>query len=509
MRLKLLLLLAATFLLYASFLERSPVYLNNDEAAFALQAHAIATTARDEHGRLLPLYFNILPGVWYHPVIVYVMALFLTVLPLTEWSVRLPTVVLAVANVGLVVVLARRVFRRENLALLAGGLLALTPSHFIHGRLACDYLYPVPFILVWLIALTSYLERPRLWLLFVAGLALGVGFYSYLASVVSMPMYVALTCAVLATTERKPIRPCRAVAASFLVALVPLTLWLSVHPDTLFGTVGRYRTHTELQSGLLTNLGERAMVFVKFFNPAYLFARDFGAVTSSTHRAGVFAAAMAIFLPVGVYQIISRRRSPLTLLLIAGFVLAPLAATIVNEPYTTDRAIALLPLGVLIGACGVERLWMSGVGWLRGATIALLISIPVQFVYFYYDYLTDYRRRSGFWFNGNNRGALEEIIAANPPGNPRTVYFAYKVPFIQFYWKLYLLKHHREDLLAHTEYFDVETLDADAVPADAIILTNSEDVVERTLIASGRFAETRKIPEADDSTAFALLEKRR
>ena len=82
-------------------------------------------------------------------------------------------------------------------------------------------------------------------------------------------------------------------------------------------------------------------------------------------------------------------------------------------------------------------------------------------------------------------------------------------PFIQFYWKLYLLKHHREDLLAHTEYFDVETLDADAVPADAIILTNSDDVVERTLIASGRFAETRKIPEADDSTAFALLEKRR
>ena len=54
-------------------LERSPIYLNNDEAAFAVQAHAIATTGHDDDGRLMPLYFNMLPSVWYQPVIVYLM----------------------------------------------------------------------------------------------------------------------------------------------------------------------------------------------------------------------------------------------------------------------------------------------------------------------------------------------------------------------------------------------------------------------------------------------------
>src|SRR5437867_4469478 len=269
MKLKLTLLLAGTLVLYASFLARSPIYLNNDETVFAIQAHAIATTAHDELGRLLPLYFNILPGVWYQPIIVYVMALFLTVLPVAEWAVRLPTVVIAVADVGLLVLLARRVFRNDQRALTAGALLALTPSHFIHGRLACDYLYPVPFVLVSLLCLTSHLERPRLSQLFLAGVTLGVGLYSYLASVVMMPLYLALTCALLAATQQKPWRPCVTVAAGFLIALVPLAIWLVVHPDTFFGTVGRYKAHTELESRLLTNLGQRALVFLKVCNPAY------------------------------------------------------------------------------------------------------------------------------------------------------------------------------------------------------------------------------------------------
>jgi hypothetical protein len=35
--------------------ESSPGFLSSDETAFAVQAHAIATTAHDENGRFLPL----------------------------------------------------------------------------------------------------------------------------------------------------------------------------------------------------------------------------------------------------------------------------------------------------------------------------------------------------------------------------------------------------------------------------------------------------------------------
>ena len=189
-------LAVATLLLYGTRLEHTPAYLHDAEVLFGLQAHAIATTARDVSGRLLPLYFQMQPigeNVWFHPVLVYFTALFLTVVPFSESSVRLPSAALGTLDVVLLYVLAKRIFGRKRDAALAAILLMLTPTHFIHSRIAMDYLYPVPFVLGWLIALSHYLEKPRAWILFAATTVLGIGVYTYIASVVMMPVYLALT----------------------------------------------------------------------------------------------------------------------------------------------------------------------------------------------------------------------------------------------------------------------------------------------------------------------------
>jgi hypothetical protein len=122
--------------------------------------------------------------------------------------------------------------------------------------------------------------------------------------------------------------------------------------------------------------------------------------------------------------------------------------------------------------------------------------------------MTGYRLRSAFWFNGNNRGLLEEVIAEEPRDRPRRVYLADNIPFITLYWKLYVVKHHREDLLGHWAYFNPANLDVDAMPADSIVVTNADDAFEREMIASGRFREVKKIFNADGSAPFARLAKR-
>src|SRR4029450_3151555 len=89
---------------YAWDLGANPVYLYVDEVVFALQAHAIATTAHDTNGRLLPLYFQmrqIADNSWFHPAIVYFMAPFVAVLPLSEAVIRFPSVVIGILNVCL------------------------------------------------------------------------------------------------------------------------------------------------------------------------------------------------------------------------------------------------------------------------------------------------------------------------------------------------------------------------------------------------------------------------
>src|SRR5438876_6905530 len=123
----------AAAVLYTAHLARVPSFLSSDETAFALQAHAIATTAHDENGRLLPLYFQMMQNVWFHPALVYCMAPVLAVVRPMPWAVRLPTVIVALVNLLLVFALGRRLGLSQTAAIGAVVLLALTPAHLIHG----------------------------------------------------------------------------------------------------------------------------------------------------------------------------------------------------------------------------------------------------------------------------------------------------------------------------------------------------------------------------------------
>ena len=92
-------------------------------------------------------------------------------------------------DIALMYLVARHLFRSDFIAAIAAGLLALTPAHFIHSRYGMDYVYPVPFILAWLLCLVLYNEKPRTWLLVLGSSILGIGFYCYISSIVMMPLY--------------------------------------------------------------------------------------------------------------------------------------------------------------------------------------------------------------------------------------------------------------------------------------------------------------------------------
>ena len=92
---------------------------------------------------------------WFTPVIFYLSAAVQLVLPFSEWSIRIPSVIVGLTNLVLLFVLGRRLFGNTWIALMSAALLALSPAHYIFSRYALDYLYPVPFLLAWLIALHS------------------------------------------------------------------------------------------------------------------------------------------------------------------------------------------------------------------------------------------------------------------------------------------------------------------------------------------------------------------
>jgi 4-amino-4-deoxy-L-arabinose transferase-like glycosyltransferase len=98
----LVVIVAASAWLYGYRLEYAPPHLEIDEVLIGLDAHAIASTGRDLRGERLPLYSQTAEHSWYQPLVIYLTALTLKVLPFSESSVRMPTICLAVVDIVLI-----------------------------------------------------------------------------------------------------------------------------------------------------------------------------------------------------------------------------------------------------------------------------------------------------------------------------------------------------------------------------------------------------------------------
>jgi 4-amino-4-deoxy-L-arabinose transferase-like glycosyltransferase len=526
------LLSLAVFAVYAFRLEHTPPHLHRDEVMFALQAQSIAATGHDLEGRLLPLYFEMRAmgeHVWFHPVLVYVTAMFLKVLPLGEQVVRIPSVVIGVIDVLLMFFIARRIFQSDRWALLVAAMLALTPVHVIHSRLAMDFIYPVAFVMAWLLCLLIYLERRRLAWLFLATVLLGLGFFSYIASMITMPLFVLVTLIALWITSTRSARPYAVAVAGFLCPLLVVSPWLLYHWSFVTDTLGRYQIGVAagtvgpvtphgspdvIVRGVLaglrpTMLAERLSLYWRFFDPAYLFVTGgYARLTNSTRHVGLFPLPFLLLVPLGLIQMITVRRTPISLMIFLGFALAPVAACLtVLEPYASDRELVLLPFGVLIAAFGAERLLASRTRWSRAAAIGLLALVPLHFLFFELDYFGDYHRRAAFWFDWNHRGGLEAIIAHNARGDRPILLSNGDDAMMAAFWRFEVLKYHRADLLTVTRYVDARTLDFTTVPARALILMNRNDVPLVERIASGQLRALAEIPEPADPPYYIVAER--
>ena len=468
------------------------MYLASDEAIIANDAYAIATTGRTLDGVFLPLYVYVsLSASWFMPYIYYWTAIWLQLLPLAEWSIRVPTTIIGLAGLILVYRVARRLqafsapsvpsVADRAVALIATAMLACAPTYFILSRYALDYLYPVPFILGWLYCLMTGLDsgRSRRWL-FAAGLCLGAGFYSYIASMALMPIYFALTLAALLAAKR-PARDHAAIVAGFAIPLVGFAIWLLQHPDVFRTTAERYGFAGQAVRGAPMDLAAIADRYWRFFHPDFLFLTGDSYLPFSTRTAGVFPLAGALLIALGVFAAVGPARSPMTLLLLAGFLVGPLPAAFLDDPGAIRRAMGMLPFGALLAGLGAGRLArisrvpylkvggylaglaaaVAGVGYLAWiyfgqarvsptglkvaaasivligmaaladrmrhgmvVTIGVAAAIAMQFVVFQVEYHGEYRLRSAVWLNGNLRGAMLRVIEEHDRRPGSKIYFA-------------------------------------------------------------------------------------
>ena len=580
--------------MYMRRLGDTPLYVTPDEAIIAVDAHALAMTGRDVHGEAFPLYFRVqMPGEtrfgWFMPVIFYASALVMRVLPFSEATARVPSALVGVFSIVLTFLVARRLFSEDGLvmdghvvhglAILAAVLLATTPAHFILSRYALDYLYPLPFVLGWFLLLLRFLERGDVRVLVAATVCLGVGFYSYISSVLMMPIYFALTLVVVLQRDR-PMFLSLAATAGFTAPLLPLVPFLLHHPGAFAQTAQRYAVYDAQRLNALQGLREffsypnierLTTLYWTFFNPGFLFFSGDSQMTFSTRSVGVFLLSLAVLIPAGAYGVL-RRRTTGGLLVLALFVTAPAAAVLVPESGAIIRAAAMLPFGALLATYGIICVWRSrlfararpvlmaaggalfamalvyagvtvvssarlskGTALLaagaivllavgraaqriklgRIAVVCLLLFVLLQFGSFWRDYFGDYRLRASTWLGGNVRGALEALIAHATQDRAPGIYFARirstsglldtRNRWMDAYWRFYLIKHQREDLLSRSN--DIDTNDVRGMASGSLVLANEGDQVAAGLLSSSQLKIVEAVPEVDGKPFFLILRR--
>lgn len=501
-------LTVTSVLLYATRLGFTPAYLMHDEMQFTLQAQSIASSGRDLSGRLLPVFFTEpeFPA-GRDPVIIYVTAAMLTWLPFSEMSARLPTALMGVLSILLMFLLARRLFGSDRAALVSAALLAFTPAHFMRSRLALSPQYAIPVVLAWLLVMVLFAERASVRRLAAAAAVLGAGVYTYLASVVMMPLYLALTLWWGGRTLGW--RAAGLAGLAFLVVLMPMALWYLTHPERTTQIVSAYQLAGAAGGGGLDLssmagvIRARLGLFWSFFSPAFLVVSGDSSLVNSTRQIGFFPLSFIVFLPVGIYRLVAARQ-PMAQLILAGLATAPLA-TVLTGALEMNRLLLLIPFGVLTACYGMVALATARAAVWRAVAVLLLVSVPIQFAGFYADYMGRYRVESAPWFGGNTRDVFNAAIARAGADPEVQVLVSDGIPFAERYWRFYALVNGRADLIGRMTRYRPGR--ADHAGAKAVLACPITAAECRELMGGAAWRTVTIATELDGSPSFALLER--
>jgi hypothetical protein len=149
------------------------------------------------------------------------------------------------------------------------------------------------------------------------------------------------------------------------------------------------------------------------------------------------------------------------------------------------------------------------------ATAALLTAASLQFAYFYVDYFTDYQRRA-YYPEGEVRVVLEDVIARARAAPVPAIHFwgLGGVGLQNLYWKFYLAKHGRDDLLARTTRGEERGDDArervGQLPPGSLVVTRPSDDAAAALdplVRAGDLTSAALFRSPDGAPIFWVLER--
>lgn len=346
-----------------------PPGLTVDEAAFGYNAVLLSRTGKDENGRTLPIFVNSIGGKdWRQPVTQYFITLFFKFFLPSTLTLRLTSIVVALICLALLYYLSQRLLGGAW-SFVVMSLFLATPIVFIQSHMALDNIMPVPFVIFWLMYLYLYEKKKSKYYLLLAGVALGVAFYSYKAMRLIVPVYFMLT---IWYFWRLKIKNFVGTVFWFSLGLAPFMLAIpflrSSYPGAVFGGYNKY----------VPNWNEFLYPYLSSFDPTFLFIKGDATVYHSTGIHGMFLAATLPIFVIGCYQAV--KKGGIWWLIVLAFFATPVFFGLANSVHRASRLMAMVPMYVLVSSLGLTSIKNK----------VFFLAISIFLVVNFYDFVNYY-----------------------------------------------------------------------------------------------------------------------
>lgn len=444
-----LILTVATFIRLWS-VTTIPVGVHRDQILFDWNAYSILKTARDEHGRFMPLSFEGF-GIADYPLAIYLRVPFVAIFGFTNLAGRVGIVFYSIVTIFLIYKLAQKLFADEVTALISAVVATFFSWHFFMSRTGYTISMYALMFLLW--GIYWLLFGKHRWQSVVGGIFLALTCFTYAAYYFFLPPFLLLLAVAFLPKLKKDKDIRLGFAMAFLLTLLAFVIFwvpsLKRAPQAAFYYKDpgiRFQWADKpvgevLAQGKPYDFTERilheprmAYVFKAIDNYIAGFSTNFWLKTGRGFESNVDGFGnLLIYEPalilIGLLRLIWLR-SKLGLFLLLWVIAGPLASTFTKDVATT-RLMQMIPPFVFLEAFAFKYLIFDLFLKLKPKLLSLLalalVFAPILFInalYFdaYFRHMPAYAGR--WWY----KGYLEVVDVMNKYPD-KTVYFKGKADF--------------------------------------------------------------------------------
>jgi 4-amino-4-deoxy-L-arabinose transferase-like glycosyltransferase len=439
-----------------------PPSLNWDEISHGYNAFSLLESGKDEWGVSFPTIFRAY-GDYKLPVYIYSTAVSIYFFGLSEFAIRLPSLIAGIFTIFISYLLVLKLFeKKENakrIALFTALFVTISPWTLFLSKAAFEASLAIPFLLSGVYFFLRGLKNQNN-LLF-SSICFGLSVWTYNSARVFVPLLI-LFLVVLYWRHLKVlfIKDSRRIIVSLValcVFMIPMFSQLinpvgtaryekvSILNEATIYEIEKARNESQLPPVLTRFVYNRPVYFVTEFSkhwllhytPSFLFLEGGTQYQFSVPGYGLLYAITMPFVLLGLLYVFLKRDTT-SYLLLFWFFAGSFASAITSEAPHVLRSITILPTPMILTAIGISSVYsflQKNKYYLRLFSIFFTVGLFVSIAQYFYTYKTTYvKNYSWSWqygykevvqYSNENSGKYDSIIVTKKYGEPHAFFLFY------------------------------------------------------------------------------------